>query len=768
MSNLPIQISRNLRLLLGAIFLFMIWLIFVFPSLSAAYSFAIWRDNEYMLAPVLAQTSQIIREGEWPLWIDSILGGFPIYNFTQLSAFYPFYGTLLPIYTDPFTSARSMHLLTLAHMLILLINSFILLRTIRVGLAAALAGAALMTFNLNFLLYSCWINIIAPYSWLPLFLAGVIRLLAHPHSMRAFGMCLLAVVLLTTASPAQPLIHAVLLSGLLVLAHAWRLRAQTDRTLLLAGIRKFVIVGLFAVAVCAPVILPAALEYPKMIRWLGPISILGHEKIPFEYFLVDQMALKDLAGVLFPLDHTPAVGNPLIGLIPVLLALIACIRRNHLSDEQRWLIWPLLILAVYALLSACGSNSGLAYINYYLPLINQIREPSRFLVLAHFSVAVLAAVGLAQLPALISNSAKHPVPGQRRVLLGVGLLMLIALLVASFAPLNRDSGLRIWLPLCFGLGIFLALWQGLPARLNAGVSRYGVISAAALVLCTQYLLVPWQALPISMMSVITTQKVDLLNVLRRVGELDPERQYRVIFEGDIDKQAAGMLASYYQVRNFNAYINPAPAALFNNMYYHGSRGKNYFAAMGAKYLICAPCSAENTAGYSLLEQHGEYGIYHASALPRYYFSTRPALEYANFEDYLTKIASVDLGTRPVLTSTGSWQADATEAAGRCTHLPIRQSHNRLRLMANCSNSALLVLNEFDGGNWRATLDGVKAPMMRVNGNQIGIVVKAGSSLIEVSYQPRKWRYALWVGLIGLLSLGVYLLHWRAKRNLVIH
>ena len=745
--------------------LVLVWLAFVYPVSSSEFSFALWADNEYLLAPVLAQTSQILRDGEWPLWINSILGGFPLYNFTQLSVFYPFYGTALPIYTDPFAAARSMHLITLAHMLIFLVNGFILLRSIQLGRAAAIAGAAFMVFNYNILLYSGWINIVAPYSWLPLFLAGVIRILNNPHSIRAFGMCLLAIVLLTAASPAQPLIHAVLLSAMVVLAHIWRLRAQTDRTQLIAGIQKYVIVGLFAMALCAPVILPAALEYPSMIRWLGAISIQGHEKIPFEYFLIDQMALKDLAGVLFPLDHTPAVGNPLIGLIPVLLALLAWARRDYLAPEQRWLVWPLLILALYALLSACGSNSGLAYVNYYVPLINQIREPSRFLVLAHFAVSILAAIGLAQLPALISGARENLQSG-RRAMLAVGVLVLVGLLIAGFAPLNRSSSLRIWLPIGFGVLLFLALWRGLPSSMGERLSRQRLaIICAALVLCAQYLLVPWRALPVSAMDVITSQKVELLNTIRRVGELDPTQQYRVIFEGDIDKQAAGMLASYYRVRNFNAYINPAPAELFNGMYYHGALAKNYHAAMGAKYLICAPCTDANTKDYALLEQHGKYGIYQTTALPRFYFATKTSVEYSDLADYVGKIGTVALADYPVLTTAAAWPQDpsAPNEAKACIKGDASFSHNRLRLSAQCSHAALLVVNEFDNGNWRATVNGAKARMIRVNGNQFAVLVGAGTSFIEVVYTPKIWRRSLWIGLIAVISLLFYLGNWYRKR-----
>ena len=64
-------------------------------------------------------------------------------------------------------------------------------------------------------------NIVAPYSWLPLYLAGLVGLLKRPRSMGYSAMSLGGIVLLSLSSPAQPLIHAVFVTIIFVCAHSF-------------------------------------------------------------------------------------------------------------------------------------------------------------------------------------------------------------------------------------------------------------------------------------------------------------------------------------------------------------------------------------------------------------------------------------------------------------------------------------------------------------------------------------------------------------------
>ena len=74
--------------------------------------------------------------------MDTVLGGMPLYNFTQLSPLYPFYLIALPIYGTPIDAIYSMHWITVAHLLLLEVNMYVFLRVVGASRLAAVKSAA--------------------------------------------------------------------------------------------------------------------------------------------------------------------------------------------------------------------------------------------------------------------------------------------------------------------------------------------------------------------------------------------------------------------------------------------------------------------------------------------------------------------------------------------------------------------------------------------------------------------------------------------------
>lgn len=357
--------------------------------------FAYQDDNAYLLAPTFAKISMILRHGALPMHVDSSMGGLEFYNSAQFSIFYPFYPFYFTKLTSGLYAAKQLNLFTLLHILLGATNCYILARTVGgTPLGALVAGLTFCAAD-NTRIYATWINITAPYGWVPLILCGVIQLYRQRFKL-GYSLVTLGLAMTIAASPSQPMIHALLL--LIGVSCCWLVLYSKDRRSVPLGSIVFLCLSIVTVScICAPVIVPTGLEMSQMIRWLGASgSVIGNTPLPFEAFLFDEAPVHEWIRIFINGPSKSLVGSSFIGLLPGLFAVVGLftIRRNPA-------VVGLALVALYAVLSSYGTHSGMAYVNYQLPLINKIREPGRHLVLFVFAASSLAAIGVSFLQRLI-------------------------------------------------------------------------------------------------------------------------------------------------------------------------------------------------------------------------------------------------------------------------------------------------------------------------------------------------------------------------------
>ncbi len=728
------------------------WGFFLWDAFDGSRSFALFMDNEFFIGSVLSAMSSSFSGGEWPLRITTLVGGVPLYNFAQLSPFYPFYLAIFPLFKTPLDAAATMHSIVLGHLLIFTINTYILMRVLHLSRVAAVTGAVFLVFGPNSLAYAVWMNIVAPYSWLPLYLAGVIGILEGRKSLRFPLTALVAIVLLALASPSQPLIHAVMLTGILVLVRAAQPLLCNAPGLSLRSVLILIGVGVISILLASPVIVPTAIGMSEMIRWIGPYPpVVGYDRIPFEAFLFDQLSIPELGGVLVK-TAAKSVGSQFVGPVAVTLSLYAL-----LMNWRSWIVLAMGFVAVYALASAAGGNLGLAYLNYLLPLVNKIREPSRFLFLFQLAISVLCAFGIDEMRKLVSG--EDAAKGWHRpfiiacVVAGASLLFVVylgegdanlirslvatSLLLAAIA-VTLVAARRHWRFRSEGIGLCWSL-------------------AAISVLATS---VSWTPPSISASTYLTNDGVGLDVALDRVNQLDPRHKYRVVFEGSIDKQMASMLASYVGIRTLNFYINPAPFRQFEELYNHGPRKDNYLQILGARYLICKDCSDSKYAGFKFRESINDYDLHEAvEALPFVYSSHHVDGQFGGIGDFIEKAASFSLADGLLFVEQGTeipLGSEASRSVG-CVIREEAEKKNFLRYLVSCASPAILVVNDFFSESWRPRVDGVAVEALRVNGNQIGVPVGLGGHVVELHFKPRIFLWSLMLPVIG----GGLLLCWLA-------
>jgi hypothetical protein len=512
-------------------------------------------------------------------------------------------------------------------------------------------------------------------------------------------------------------------------------------------------VGGVSILLTAPVIGPIFKEYGQMIRYATPFpAVVGYAKLPFEAFTADQMSLSDFLGIIYPLKEVKEVGSQFIGLFALMLCCFGLF-------PKRWRRHAIFfaLLAAYSLLSAAGSNLGLAYINYHIPLLNMVREPTKFLFLFSLGSSVLAAIGFDHLRLRASNITVRIFTKREFIAAAVVAAACVSALNFSRCHLASSGSTAFTSAACASLLIGIGIFGGICFRKS--IRCVLVLLLAGATLFFNALLIEWTAPSIVSGFYLSDESLHLHSVFRKIAQIDPNHNYRVLIDGALEKQRAAMIGSFYGVRTFNVYGNPLPFANMNEVYYFQPRGDKYLQAMGAKYLICDKCSAEAVKQYRFREQIEGINIFETEdAAPYYCLKSRIDGTYNDLNEYAVQTASFSL-KRGILTanildvSRMGLSRDSSEQPSGCTVLQEERSPNKLSVALNCPASHVFVLNEFYGGQWTARINGKRVWVARVNGNQVGVPVGSGGSYLEIEYAPESLRLSFYPFLAGLTIFG---------------
>lgn len=665
-----------------------------------------------------------IKHGHLPLWDPYAFSGRSFVGEMQTGAYYPL-NLLLAFVPFNHSGVLSPQLynwsFALAHFLAACFM-FALVREF--GLSRFSATVAAICFELGgFVGRVPWPHFLWSSIWLPVVFLFVIRASQAVCSKLAVLNALLAGLVLGVSILSGGLHTAIMQTLVIVTAlgfsvlHSYLSPAHRQKALAHSAVVLGTI-GLIALAAGAVQLIPS-IEYSRLsVRWIGARALPATQKIPYAY-LQDGVAPQGVLMFLIPTAFNGNVGtgevfNPHLGVFPFLLAMIGV-----------WKAWGnlwvgyLTGLAVGAFFFSLGSFSFLHGLLYaVVPFLWVAREAGRFLYLADFALAVLAAFGT---EILYSAASESNWVGLGRRLKWVGIAAAVVLCVPAIFtqlqihPWNAFSLLMILI----SCALFFYVSRG-----NTGRAARFLTLALILVDLNAF---DWSARNKTDIASKGTDHLDRLLSCR--GAVNFLKSQRGLFRVQVLADAAPNIGDVFQIQTTGG------GGVTMSMHYWDFTNSVSRATdlLNVRYFIKPATAPEPGAVY----QDAAWKIYeNPHAYPRAWLVHEAAVEPVR-RILLKRLEAAEMDQRQVALLSEPLNT-ALESTTKTELENVRieaYEANRLDLTAHAEGRALLVLSETYYPGWNASVNGHPAEIYEVDGVLRGILVERGDNQVRLRYRP---------------------------------
>ena len=702
-------------------------------------------DSVHLIGPVFKKINELMLSGQDPIWIEELLGGIPFYNNAMFSFTYPFYFLGVIDYGDGLGVLRTISLIIVFHMGLLFLSNWILLRVIGFDKVTALLSAFGVILCLNTAFNSPWIIAIGGYALVPLFFAGIISLFKHSSSLP--GIIILSIgSLCFLAKPAQTAILAIVFGGILTIVGFW---VHRDRIKFL--IPRFFLAGLFVLGINLPGLVQLYLDFPEMVRFTaGGGAVQGNTQIPLEAFK-SQIDFHEVLDYLIYRTKSIGVGHPWTGPF-TLFSLVAFWLIPQPSQKRNWIPITFFWITVVTIIIAFGKELPTFWLHYEAPLLNKIRESSRFLFITN--------IGLTVLMAYVLSSIKEHWNTDKMFKVTLGMLTFSVIIFVIQCYLDIKSPWIVFLILVAGVGSIATIFKS--------NSYPGAIALISAILIGYALLLPSLRYGKNKVSGFgNPENLAIHKTFSKFAELSPDRaSYRTMYH--VDDVRDGELSNaglYYNIRSFQGTTVVIPANQYKDLW-HAEKHLNYRLFWGAKYHLYSADSIPSDRNLTQLFADHKFSIYtHQKALPRAYF-TEKVIEFdGNIRQFRKKLERQKSPKRyAYLSSRMITEYPYLSNNRKKPEAKVLNTHyfdNTLTIEVSQNNTALLTINEYYSTNWKATCDDKPIEIHQINVNQMGIITPSGDHEIVVTYSPslfkrfrllQKFCFAILIILMCILSL----------------
>lgn len=708
---------------------------FFWRTLSgAAFQPADGGDLVSFLFPTYRFAAAELSQGRLPLWNPTLYGGAPFIG--DIQAGFLYLPNLLLFLVAPAFPYEALQGLSVAHLYWAGLGMYVLMRTLRwplhpVSRPAALFAALIFALADPLLIHFGNLNLIAVLSWAPWMLAAFVRGLMTKRWLWS-GVAGLLLAIGSYAGHAQSTLYVGLTLTIATIgwmATAWFERRRFDRELWRPAAMWFVAAALAALLL-APLLLPAL----ELTQYATRSDFTYQDTVAFS-LAPTQMLAALVTPSLFgrgPALHWSLwerVELPYLG-APALI-LIICAVALAMPDARRRL-WMWVGLAGFGLLMALGVYTVVhGWLTLLLPMFDQLRAPARAVVLWSLGMSVVAAVGFDAVAVYLSRSSVVS------AFLRSGAALLLLAMLASYTLLfvtqsDPTAFLRASLA-ALALTLALVGWLGSWTLITARQQRrihFGAFSALLIALLYIELTAAGAYTDISERNPTQGfQHDEVIAFLRSDGEL-----FRIDTRTDLEGVWQPDTAALVGLQDVGGIANPL--ALRHAVQFWESTG------------------GRDTRRYDLLNV--KYVLVHEGT----------PLPDGKFEKVLGPVQGVEV-YRNTNFLPRAWVAPA--AANLDDMLPpptpitaqvVSYAPTQMQFTVTTPDAGWLVISEFWYPGWRATVNGVAAPIEMVNGALRAVPIPAGASEVTLSYWPLSFMFGLLAAMFGVALLVALI--WLAR------
>lgn len=769
-------------------------------------------------------TAQDVRDyhqatGETSYWTNSLFGGMPMY---QISPSYPSLGIMKGL-QDLLTLQWPLNLLPSYSWLLfaMLVGFFIFMRSLAVGRLASALGAVMWTFSSYFV-----ILIVAGHIWkltvlafIPPTIAGIIYIFRGQYLRGGIVTTFFAALQLMSNHVQMSYYFAFVILFLVIGYVVEAIRAGQWRHLGLS-IGTTALSAILSIAINGSNLYHTYEYTQETMRGGSALSTSatggGLDK---EYITAWSYGKGETLTLLIPNVYGGATGylgedaKALEGVDPQLRNAVG--QMNHYWGDQPFTAGPvyvgafvlfLFILGLFvvrgpikwALLAATILSVGLSwghnmmwltdlFIDHF-PLYNKFRTVSSILVIAEFTIPVLAVLALVEFLRDPQRVVRMRAALWTSLSFTLGLSALIALVPNTFFSLLSSQEMEMFRPHLTNPEaqmILSALKEVRASIISADAWRSVLVIALSLALCYLYLRGTLRRTHV-LLGLIAITLIDLWQVDKRyLSDKDFIDTSLIALQAtpvsEVDKLIAQDQDLHYRV--YNTSVSPFNDA--TTSYMHRSIG-GYHAAKLARYqdLIEQQISKGNRGVLNMLDTRYIIGLTEDNKLT--YARNDEALGAAWLID-LDRVKEVATPTEEMLTlgeidlaSQAVVMQDQGLALGATSDLPsdslykrtaevqlIDYTPNRVKYEVDTDKPRLLVMSEiYYPHGWHLSIDGQPAEIKRANYVLRATPIPAGKHVVELHFDPKSvytTEAIAWIAQ-GILALAVLWLLWRSYED----